>query len=121
MPSKPPLKHEVQVAALKNDCNLFSHLYISCQTRSGDPNVLFAHENQTSPPSLSMDGQHCLENKADLLDCLELEKNNQHAPAVSAKLCAVVQILNPKNNKNFQEYADMVSLRYVSNHLRSYS
>ena len=30
-PPKPPSKQKMQVTALKNDCNLFSRLYISCQ------------------------------------------------------------------------------------------
>ena len=35
---------------------------------------LFAHENQIITPSLSLDGQLCPGNKADILDYLELEK-----------------------------------------------
>ena len=40
-PPKPPSKQKIQVTALKNDCNLFSRLYISCQTRSGDLETFF--------------------------------------------------------------------------------
>ena len=35
-PAKCPSKQKMQVAALKNDCTLFSRLYVSCQTRDGD-------------------------------------------------------------------------------------
>ena len=35
-PPKLPSKQKMQVTALKNDCSLFSRLYISCQTRLGD-------------------------------------------------------------------------------------
>ena len=49
-PLKPPSKQKMQVTALKNDCNLFSRLYISCQTRSGDLETFFMHENQAAPP-----------------------------------------------------------------------
>ena len=120
-PTRPPSKHKMQVAALKNDCNLFSRLYISCQTRSGDLDVFFAHENQATPPSLSMDGNLRLGSKADLLDCLELDKiQSTNTPVVTAKLfdgAAVVQMLNPGTAKTFQEDADTVFLPYVSNHL----
>ena len=32
LPPKPPSKQKMKVTASKNDCNLFSQLYISCQT-----------------------------------------------------------------------------------------
>ena len=120
-PDKSPSKHKMQVAVLKNDCNLFSRLYISCQTRSGDLDVFFAHENQATPPSLSVGGKLRLGTKADLLDCLELEKKQStNTPVVNAKLfdgAAVVQMLNPGTAKTFQEYADTVFLLYISHHL----
>ena len=71
-------KHKKQLAALKSDCGLFSRLYISCQTRDGDMNNFFSHENQAAPPALSTGGKIRLGVKADLLRCLEsdlLEEN----------------------------------------------
>ena len=56
----------MQVAALKNDCALFSRLYVSCQTRDGDLDTFFTHENQAAPPSLSVGGKLRLGTKADL-------------------------------------------------------
>lgn len=44
-------KKQAQVSALKDDCSLFSRLYISCQTREGDLEEFFRHENQPWPPS----------------------------------------------------------------------
>ena len=68
-----------------------------------------------------MDGNLRLGSKADLLDCLELDKiQSTNTPVVTAKLfdgAAVVQMLNPGTAKTFQEYADTVFLPYVSNHL----
>ena len=50
--SRPPVKsksrHKEQLAALKSDCGLFSRLYISCQTRDGDMDNFFSHENQAA-------------------------------------------------------------------------
>ena len=75
-PAKSPSKQKMQVAALKNDCYLFSRLYVSCQTRTGDLDKFFAHENQAAPPSLSLGGKIRLGTKADLLNCLELEEKH---------------------------------------------
>jgi len=60
-----------KLAAAQNDCSLFSRLYIACQTRSGNLDSFFAHENQPTPPSLSSDGNLRLGSKSDLLPCLE--------------------------------------------------
>ena len=120
-PTKPCSNQKMQVTALKNDCNLFSRLYISCQTRSGDLETFFMHENQAVPPSLSSGGKLRLGTKADLLDCLGLEGlQSTDAPVVDAKLldgAAIVQMLNPGTARTFQEYSDLVFLSYVSNQL----
>ena len=119
--AKSPSKQKMQVAALKNDCYLFSRLYVSCQTRTGDLDKFFAHENQAAPPSLSLGGKIRLGTKADLLNCLELEgKHSTNTPVVDAKFfdgAAVVQMLNPKTAKTFQEYADVVFSSYISDQL----
>ena len=60
------------LAVLKNDCSLFSRLYIACQTREGNLEEFFKHENQPWPPSLSMLGQLRGGTKADLLARLTL-------------------------------------------------
>ena len=41
----------------KNDCYLFSRLYISCQTREGNLEQFYAHDKQPAPPSLSLGGK----------------------------------------------------------------
>ena len=42
---------------LKEDCRLFSQLFISCQSRQCDLHELFQHENQSAPASLSDSGK----------------------------------------------------------------
>ena len=53
--SRPSLKlkstDKQKVTSLKNDCSLFSRLYISAQVWAGDLDTFFQHENQTYPPS----------------------------------------------------------------------
>ena len=110
--AKYPSKHKMQVAALKKNCNLFSRLYLSCQTRTGHLDMFLAHENHAAPPSLSIGGKLRLATKA--------EKRSLNTSIVDATVldgAAVVQMLNPGVAKTFQEYADMVILPYVSNQL----
>ena len=114
-------KQKMQGTALKNYCNLFSRLYISCQTRSSDLQTFFMHENQAPPPSLSLGGKLRLGTKADLLDCLGVEEvQSTCSPAVDAKLhdgAAEIHMLNPGTARTFQECSDLVFLPYVSNQL----
>jgi len=42
---------------LKEDCHLFSQLYISCQSRQCDLHKFFRNENQSAPASLSDSGK----------------------------------------------------------------
>jgi len=42
-----------RLTELKNDRVLFSKLYVASQTREGDVDEFFWHENQSTPPSLA--------------------------------------------------------------------
>ena len=44
-PTKVPSKQKAQITALKEDSALFSRLYIACQSREGDLQDFFKHEN----------------------------------------------------------------------------
>ena len=59
--SWPPAQHkskgQQQLTSLKNDCSLFSRLYIASQIRDGDLSEFFQHENQACPPSPSQIGK----------------------------------------------------------------
>ena len=99
-------KQKAQLAALKSDCGLFSKLYISCQTREGDMDNFFSHENQTAPTALSTGGKMRFGVKADILRCLEsnLLENNS-APVAQAIIldgAAVVQMLNHGTSRTFK-------------------
>ncbi|CAC5382302.1 unnamed protein product [Mytilus coruscus] len=45
-----------QISSIKQECSLFSQLYVSCQVRDSDIDEFFHHENQAYPPSLSQFG-----------------------------------------------------------------
>ncbi len=41
----------------KNDCQLFSRLYIGCQNRGSNLDEFFTYENQVCPPTISDGGR----------------------------------------------------------------
>ena len=74
-----------QMATMKGDCSLFSRLYIACQSREGNLEDSFKHENQPWPPSLSKAGDMRSGNKADLLRELEaMAQPPEESPKVTA-------------------------------------
>ena len=123
-PKKPSSKEKLDVSSLKQNCSLFSQLYISCQVRQGNLDEFFAHENQSYPPSLSKFGDLRLSVKSDLLKCLEkLTPNPPTTPIVDAMLidgAALVNMLKPSGAcKTFSDYSNQVYLPYITNQLQS--
>ena len=75
---------EQKMVALKNDCSLFSRLYIACQAREGSLEEFLRHENQPFPPSLSVSGKLRHGKKSELIDYLQTA--SQHTkPVVDLK------------------------------------
>ncbi len=116
-------KGKQQLTSLKNDVALFSRLYISCQTRDGNLEEFFRHENQGCHPSLSDAGRLHLGTKSDLMVCLEsLSEALSEAPSVTNVVldgAAIIQMLKPP--KTFEEYAHQVFLPYISGQLQHVS
>ena len=110
----------MQLAAVKNGCSLFSRLYIACQSRIGDLDQFFSHENQAAPP-VSTGGKLRLAVKAVLPHCLKLDQTETtSAPVVDATIldgAAIVQMFNYVAAKTFQEYVNMVFAPYISTQL----
>ena len=99
---------------LKNDCSLYSKLYIACQAREGNLEEFFRYENQPFPPSLSVSGKLRHGKKSELIDCLQTA--SQHTKAVvdlkTIDGAAAVHIFTPTTAcKTFQDYADKVFLQ----------
>ena len=46
-------KEQMKLQSVKTDCQLFSKLYIRCQSCDCDLEEFFSHKNQGAPPSLS--------------------------------------------------------------------
>ena len=93
---KTPSKLKNTIETLKSDCQLFSRLFIGCQSRDGNLDDFFSHENQSNPPSLSCMGKLRQGNESDLSfinthDTLE-------KPKVQVKIvdgAALVNIVKP--------------------------
>ena len=120
-PPKAQSKEKLQVSSLRNDCALFSRLYIACQTRDGNLDEFFKHENQAYPPSLSQHGSLRLGTKSDILSCVEnCAQSQTSAPEIEVTIldgAAVVHMLMPGISKTFDEYAQNVFLPYIQSHL----
>ena len=122
--AKTATKEKSKIFLLKNDCSLFSRLYIPCQTRGRNVQVFFKHENQRFPPSLSPNGNIRLGIKSELLTkCLEpLSVVTDESPAVAVVIidgAALVNMLKPGTSRTFDEYTATVFLPYISRQLES--
>ena len=60
-------KKEIKNNKLKQNCVLLSNLFIMFQTRQLDWKMFFRHENQSSSPSISTDGELYSSTKFDLV------------------------------------------------------
>ena len=113
-PSKVASKTKQQLSSARNDCLLFSRLYISCQTREGNLDEFFQHENQSCPPSLSQDGKLRLpQKKSELAEFLQSSTTQARMPeAVDAIIIdgsvvvnMITVVVNMITVKTFAEYS----------------
>ena len=120
-------KSQIRLSSSKSNCALFSRMYISCQTRCGDLNAFFAHENHPYPPSLSEMGNLRHYTKSELLGCLHSTEPasdcSKSSPTGDAEVIdgpAVIHMLPPKDAKaNLDDYAVLVFMPYIQQHLQS--
>lgn len=119
--SRPPVREksnkQLQLTSMKNDCSLFSRLYIASQTRNEDLDEFFRHENQAYPPALSKLGSLRTGTKSDLLACFErIAPTNTTKPTVEITIidgAAIVNMLRPGLTKTFEDYANTVFVPYI--------
>ena len=84
--------------------------------------LIFQHENQSSPPSISDNGKLRLATKSDLLLCLEdllplTEEANRLVPEVDMIVldgAAIVNMLKPVRSDLFADYVKEFSLHKKS-------
>ena len=114
---------------MKTDVQLFSRMYIACQSRDGDLDTFFEHENHPWPPSLAEQNRPRSGNKSELVTCLEATVEQQtECPDVELRIldgAALVQVLDPKKARVkvniFGEYAKHVFLPFITKHLHEVS
>ena len=122
-PSNVASKTKQQLSSARNDCLLFSRLYISCQTREGNLDEFFQHENQSCPPSLSQDGKLRLpQKKSELAECLQSFttpqlKMPEEIDAIIIDGSVVVNMIKPATEKTFAEYSRQSFLPYIQSQL----
>ena len=112
---------------MKNDVQLFSRLYISCQARGGDLDSFFVHENHAWPPSLAEANEMRHGNKSELLPCSEgLSPYPEETPQVDVGICygaALIHSLNPhksaKTIKTFEDYSQLVVIPHLMKQLQT--
>ena len=118
-------KGKQQLASLMNDVALFSRPYIGCQTRDGNLEEFFRHENQACPPALSNGESLRLGTKCDLLKCFEEFSSAQSEVPDSTCLvldgAVIVQMMKLAVAKNFDDYAQNVFKPYLSPKLQTVS
>ena len=121
--SKVASKTKQQMSSARNDCLLFSRLYISCQTRERNLDEFFQHENQSCPPSLSQDGKLRLpQKKSELAECLQSFRTPQSkmpegVDAIIIDGSVVVNMIKPATEKTFAEYSRQSILPYIQSQL----
>ena len=104
---------------LQSESSLFARLYIACQTRDGDLDNFFSHENHPFPPSLSSYGQLRLPlQKSHLMDCLEqhVESTPSVRPRTDVSIMdggVLVSILKPGGCKTFGDYTAKVFVPHI--------
>ena len=96
---------------LKDDCQLFSKMFISCQNRECDLKEFFSHENQSFPASLSDGGKLHVCQKSQLASILEEKVTLPDTEPVTDVLIidgsALANCLVPRALKTFAEYAQI--------------
>ena len=120
-------KASQRISSLKSDCSLFARLFIACQTREGDLDDFFQHENQACPPSISDLGKLRLpKKKSELAECLQTcttpkGEMPSNIDVIIIDGAAVVNMVKPGvagAEKTFTNYADNSFLPYVKAQLQ---
>ena len=115
-------KTQKKVVSLKQDCQLYSNLYVACQNREGDLEEFFAYENHAYPPSLSIYGEMHSTDKSDTIKIPEnVVETSSVKPDFTAEVldgAAVVQAVVPKDSINFGQYCRNEFTAYLFNEYR---
>ena len=116
---------KTKLQSMKDDCQLFSRLFISCQSRQCDLKEFFMLENQTAPPSLSQNGCLNIGTKSDLMTVLESDANLPGTePGADAFIIDGAALINekpPGAARTFDDYATYVVVPTLQSYSRTYN
>ena len=119
-----PVAEPPKQKQLKDDCQLFSKLFISCQSRECDLLEIFQHENQLFPASLSKGGKIYSRQKSQLTSILEkhilLPDQESEVDDIIIDGSALVHALPPKRSKTFADYAAIDFLPRIRDYANAY-
>ena len=119
-----PVTEPSKQKQLKEECQLFSKLFISCQSRECDLQKKFQHENQLFPVSLSDGGKIYSCQKSQLISILEkhikLPDQEPEAYDIINDGSVLVHALSPKTSKTFVDYAAFDFLLRISAYANAY-
>ena len=114
---KTPSKLKNTIETLKSDCHLFSRIFIGCQSRDGNLDDFFSHENQPNPPSLYCMGKLRQGNESDRLSFINTH-DTLEKPKVQVKIvdgAALVNIVKPINCQTFGDYFAKIVFPFLKN------
>ena len=106
-------------AALKQDCKLYSSLFVACQSRDGDLTDFFSHENHYYPPAILEYGKLRSTAKSDTITILErygiTKYENPTSRAIVFDGAVIVQAVSPNVSNTFEQYCKAEFTKYISN------
>ena len=105
--------------SLKDECSLFSRLFISCQNKQSDLEDFFKHENQKFPPAISQNRALNFGVKSQIMTILKADLNMPVTELFTDALiidgAALVNTKPPRTTKTFDEYAkEVILLRHTT-------
>ena len=94
---------------MKEECQLFSRLFISCQVRQCDLQDFFTHENQAAPASVSDNGKLHASQRSQLTEILQsrvtLPEREPEGDTIITDGSALINAIPPWSSKSFDDYA----------------
>ena len=104
-------RYNLKQNVLKDYCQLFSKLFIPCQSRECDLYDFFRHETRPFPAALSDGGKLHACQKSQLAAVLEshvtLPDNEPQADVFITGGSALVNVLPPRTSNTFEDYATL--------------
>lgn len=109
--------------AVKQDCNLFANLFISCQTRQVDLEEFFRYENTNFPASISSSGDLYRGTKSELMTCLEkhveVSVDEPETDALFIDGAHLAHVIRPKH-LTFKDYAEHDFVEKINKYAERY-